>query len=138
MKKYRVYVHKYVDKDSFENGCTGEGQDSGQILDFKSASLDQIKKEIESLGIEMKDCEEYEERLETSRMENDAGETPTDLEMTLWKSGKIDLWCASFSIYLDEITETPVNASILAECIGGSKKSDVMDAIGILFNGTKS
>jgi len=102
-------VAKCVEKDNYENGCIGDCQDFGIILDdFRAGSVRElIEKVADFFGISA-DALEYDEinnYFWFDREENDDGEEASAPEWEKFKAGKIDLWCARYSLSVRRLCE---------------------------------
>jgi hypothetical protein len=105
-----LQIYKHIELDDFEKGCLLEGgHDFGLVFKFESSSIDQIKKELRCIA-DFSRGEEFEGRFETQQTENADGLPASPSEIDSWKRGEIQLWCASYSAYLFEITREPLNA----------------------------
>lgn len=110
--QYKIDVYKTITQDDYNNGSSGVHQDLGRVFSFQSSDLTMVKQRLEGYtNVKLKDCEEYEGILQTSVLETNDEFLPTENQVELWKKGKINLFLADYSIYMEKIQS--VNASEL-------------------------
>lgn len=102
------YVHKIIELDNFEQGCTGDSSDVGYSYSIKGATLESLKIAISKHvgcpidSIQVNPCGDDPSRIDAQRMENKEGEEPSAEEMRKFKSGEVDLYVADYSFYFSE------------------------------------
>lgn len=113
--QYRVTVTKTVEQDVFEDGCQdGTFLDMGEVYSFKSSDLDLVKQRLlYNFHLDIKDADEHENRLEISQMEDATGSKANASQIESWKTGRLALFCATYSIYLEKIEVTEMDAKLL-------------------------
>ncbi len=110
--KYKVVVYKVITQDDFEKGLIGQSQDEGQVFSFQSDDLNFVKNRLENhTNIKIVESEPYDDRLDCSVLETNDGFKANDQQIQLWKNGKLNLFLADYSIYMEKIQS--VNASEL-------------------------
>ena len=101
--------HKHIERDNFEKGCIGDCQFFFIPMHIKADSLADLKSQILSFvgapddAMECDACDETG-RIDIQKTENDDGLDPTSCEESAFKAGKIDLWFAYYSCYVERET----------------------------------
>lgn len=115
MKRYRCEILKITEVDTYKDGCDpNTTMDHGVVHSQTTSSLEHIKRDVENtFQCKLSELESFENRLEFSNLENAAGEPATTFEIDRWKKGKLRLFLAQYSIYMTEVLETEVAASVL-------------------------
>lgn len=118
MKQYKVEISKLTEQDHYNDGCDPTTtQDHGVIWNFQSSDLQLVWDRIKSqspISIEsLTSAEPFENRLETSQLEDGTGSEASKSQIEAWKQGKLELYHASYSIYLSLVEKTEINASML-------------------------
>lgn len=112
--QYRVEVLKYIERDDFENGCIDDPSNAhfGTVFKFQSSDLSLVRSRLESF-ISLEGAEEFEGKLETQRLEDGNGDEANAHQIEAWKAGRLPLWCASYSIYLEQVETKELSAALL-------------------------
>ena len=115
MKYECNYVHKLVEVDDYENGCTGETSDCGYSYKIEGETLDDLMGAIsdhtgcEKANISVNPCGDDPSRIDAQVMENGEGFPATSTEFALWREGKIKLWLCDYSFYFETVRRIPAN-----------------------------
>jgi len=118
MKSYKVTITKTIEVDDYNDGCLPDTfRDLGVFYTFQSSDLELTVERIKR-HVDLDKCEEFENRLEFSTLETDNGEHPSVDCYEAWKKGDIkrfntQMWLATYSVYLESIETTELNANIL-------------------------
>jgi hypothetical protein len=105
--------YKSWEQDTFENGCigprscfdgrdtfTGDTQDKAIEAFARFCGLDGLNDESDA--IQRNACDE-DGRIDIAVTENDDGCMASDSEIALWKQGKLRLWYAVYTGYLERV-----------------------------------
>lgn len=110
-------VHYSTELDTYEDGCIGgkDSRDTAYDVSFSSNSLpDLLQMVADHVGVSMKDVEldacEEPGRMDLCRTETVDGGEPSESEIALWREGKFDLYCATYTVYVT--TSEPVRLSL--------------------------
>lgn len=118
MKTYKVTITKTVEVDDIKNGCDPDSfRDLGEFYTFKSSSLELCIERVKR-AVDLEKCEEFEGRLDFQTLETDDGSHPSVECYEAWKKGEIkrfntQMWLATYSVYLESVETTELNANIL-------------------------
>jgi len=105
-----VNVYKTIELDNYKNGCNPETtQDFGEIDSFTCSKQDLFKDIEKHLGFVKSNIEPFENRLETSQLENVNGNIPTDHQLEKFKRNELELYHAGYSIYVSEVRTKNIN-----------------------------
>jgi hypothetical protein len=105
---------KYAERDNWENGCLGGGQEFWIDMRLSDSSISGLKNKILSfIGApdDAMDCDACEEagRIDIQKTENDDGLDPSSREEAAFKAGEIDLWAATYTCHVERVTREIVS-----------------------------
>lgn len=134
-EQFKVTIFKYVETDNYENGVTESGRDLGLIQTFTvehfSSLLGQLSfyYDLNNPGIN-ETLENMENYLSFSRHENEDSFIPTEKQYLDFKHGKIDLYIANYTIFVEKIIsidfdyyENSMLLTHLKKCVKAEKKA---------------
>lgn len=106
---YQISINKMVTEDNYEEGEIGLTTDHGYITKLEVTDLANAPMEIaQFLGCNVDELTVYENQVEYQRLENGEGWKAYPSEVATWKEGKTQLWSASFSCYITEVSSKEI------------------------------
>lgn len=112
MKYFKADICKSFDDGHYPSTF----QDFGVILSLKAenmrALIGKIKDHVGADSLEV-----FENRLETSTLENSDGYPASASMIERWKSGDVTLFCANYSAYISEVNERELTENELNEAL---------------------
>jgi hypothetical protein len=130
-KIYRATITKSIEQDEFNEGCIPKTyQDLGEVYILKSKDLNLVTEKVQEFLklYDLKFHEIYDNKLEVSRLETDDGDAPSQHCVDAWKKGPKELkkfstkmWNASYTVILETVETTEINAGQLLDKKAGAK-----------------
>ena len=104
---------KFVEEDSWENGCDGKGTSFQGSDRFHAPSVSELLEQLQDFvyegSMEIDPCEGEIGRVDFFRMEGASGEVLTSAEETAWRNGEGKAWYAVYTFYVEKVTREPVD-----------------------------
>lgn len=97
---FKVSICKTACVDNYNEGEVGSMTDFGEIHSFKAKSFAEILNHVDD-----SDACIFDNRIESSRLENESGIVASNSEVERWKKDEIKLYAVNYSYYISHVIE---------------------------------
>lgn len=105
-------IHKAAERDSYEQGCIGDCQDSYIDYVINAESLDELAEKFREFccaeEVEKNTCDEPG-RIDCQVLENAEGFPLSKWEWERFKAGEIEAWAVTYTAYAKYVAEFAVS-----------------------------